>query len=407
MSGFGAGSPLLVIAVLLLIGTAVTVWVGRLARTLGPCLTSLSIHVALSMYLLYSYGLTALGSDADAYHQVAAAVADSIGGIGSGVNYSEGKEGWIFALGILYYIFGTHAEVGLIVISTFMALVPAILATASRHLGWESSANTTAWLAVLLPSLIIWPSSILREGPSIFLLSLMVLSVGFYHSRRLLTAGALLLGATAGMMWIRPPIGAAALLGIAVGVLFTSLRKTTGPLGMLVFLAPSALALPFGLLRGNQFNLSAAGTLRESLALGASTSTGATGQGFDTIGGAIRGMFLDLPGATFGPFFWQAGGQPWQLLIDGLTFIVLAVLSFIVLKNRPTRSEGLVLILPAVAVLLVVSAAFGNYGFVVRQRSQAAAFLVPVAAAGWVLQQQRRTTLTFPERPPADERLIV
>ena len=396
MAANNAVSPLLISALLVVIGLIITIWVGRLTRTLAACLTSLGLHLALSAYLLYSLGLTALGTDASDYHQVAVAVADSFSGIGHSVTFSEGKEGWIFVLGFLYYLFGSHAEIGLIVISTLMALVPAILASASRNLGWASSAQTSAWVAVLLPSLIIWPSSLLREGPSIFLLSLMVLSLGFYHSRKLLTAGLLLLGATAGMMWIRPPIGAAAVIGIAVGVILTSWRGKTGPLGMLVYLAPSALALPFGLIRGNQFDLGAAGALRENLSFGATTTTGATGEGWDTLGGAVRGMIQDLPGAAFGPYPWQAGGQPLPLIVDGLTFIVLAGLAFVALRNRTTRNEAFTLILPAIGVLMVVAAAFGNYGFVVRQRSQAAAFIVPVAAAGWVLYRNRRANLHSP-----------
>ncbi|MDD2857894.1 MAG: hypothetical protein PHU75_04380 [Candidatus Nanopelagicales bacterium] len=377
------------IIALLLVGFAIVAVIGRRAMVLRACVAGYSLHIAVSAFLLYYYGVGAIGPDAGSYNALANQLADSISGQSSGLTYVEGKEGWLYVLAILYVTFGKAPEIGLIVIATLMGIVPAIMASASRMMGWEASARLAAWIAVLLPSLVIWPSSILREGPSIFLLSLMVLAVGMFHRNRPLPAGVLLILATATMMWIRPPIGIAAFLGIAIAVAFAPWRRTSGVMGTLIFLAPAALALPFGLVRGSsQFSLSAAGTLRENLAAGASTSTGATAEGWDTVGGALMSMVRDLPAASFGPLPWEMLRQPWQLAVDGVSFIVLAVFVVIALRSRITRSEAITLVLPAIAVLLVVAAAFGNYGFVVRQRSQAVPFIIPVAAAGFMLRRR-------------------
>ena len=322
-------------------------------------------------------------------------------GHGPGVAYAEGKEGWLYVLGALYYLFGHVPETGLIVIATMMATLPAIMAVIARLMGWAESANSAAWLAVILPSIIIWPSSILREGPSIFLLSLMALSVGVYRGGRALLAGLLLAAATLGMMWIRPPMGLAALTGIAIAAILVPRRRPIRPLGAVAFLAPSALAIPFGLLRGNQLTFSGVASLRENLSVGASTSTGASSEGFDTTTGTILGSLRDLPGATFGPFPWQVIQQPWTLVIDGLTFVALFYLVFLAIRNRGTRREAISMVIPAIAILFVVAAVFGNYGFVVRQRSQAVPFILPVAAVGWHIVQRRRSGLS----PPATSRV--
>jgi len=386
-----AVSGALAIGLMLMIGLAITYIVGARSLTLAPCLSSYGLHVSVSAFLLYFVGgLGAIGPDAYTYHNIAVELSQTIGADNSAFGISEGKEGWLYVLAALYYVFGPTPEIGLVVIATLMAIVPAIMASASRRMGWESSAMTAAWFAVLLPSMIIWPASVLREGPSIFLLSLMVLAVGMYRSGKLLTAGLLLLASTVAMMWIRPPMGIAAIIGIALAVLLIPGRRGRGTFSALWFLAPAALALPFGLIRGAKFDLTVIANLRQNLSDGASTSTGASIEGFDTTGGTLLGMLRDLPGAAFGPFPWQAFSQPWQLAVDGLTFIGLAVLAFAAVQNWRTRRAALTLILPAIAILLVVSAAFGNFGFVVRQRSQATPFLVPVAAAGWVLLRQRR-----------------
>lgn len=185
-------------------------------------------------------------------------------------------------------------------------------------------------------------------------------------------------------------MGVAALLAIGIGAIFIPNRRA-GNLGQsLLFLLPAALVLPLGLIRGDQLNLATAGTLRTNLGIGTSTSTGATGEGFDTTWGGILGTLRDLPGASFGPFPWEALQQPLSLALDGMTFLLLALLTIPALRQRSSRRGALALLLPAVAILFVVAATFGNYGFVVRQRSQAAPFLVPIAAAGWVLYRQRR-----------------
>lgn len=397
-------NSLLVIFLQIIIGIAIAAVVGSRTRTLLPCLVSFGLHVVISLGLFYTLGLPAIGPDAGTYHLLAGQVADSLSGVGSGLSYVEGKEGWLYVLGGIYFVVGKIPEAGLLVIATFMAVLPAILATASRLIGWERSAVTTAWFAVFLPSLIIWPSSILREGPSIFILSFIVLAVALYHATRTIIAGVLLLVATLGMMWIRPAMGVAALLGIVIAVVLIPRVRKGGIGPAALFLAPAAIALPLGLIRGSTLDFSTAASLRQNLSFGATTSTGATTEGFDTPTGSIFGILRDLPGASFGPLPWEVLQQPWQLAFDGLTFVALFGLAFFAVRRKTTRREALSLLLPAVAILFFVSAAFGNYGFVVRQRSQAAPFLVPVAAAGWVLYRQGRNGKGLKFTP--DERAI-
>ncbi|MDO8732887.1 MAG: hypothetical protein Q7L55_10025 [Actinomycetota bacterium] len=397
MIGSASINALLVIFVLGALGLTLSLFVGTLTNTLAPCVISFIGHAGLSIFIMYEFGLDAIGPDASSYHDVASRMADAFAGTGPSVPFAEGKEGWIYVLGAIYLVFGKQPEAGLLVIAMMMAIVPAIMASSSRMMGWGSSAQTAAWFSVLLPALVIWPSSILREGPSIFLLSLMVLAVGLYHLGRVVPAGALLVAATFGMMWIRPTIGIAALAGIALATILVPWRRNTGTIGALVFLLPSMLALPFGLIRGGSaFDLTTAGTLRENLTLGASTSTGATSEGWDSFEGAALSMLHDLPGASFGPFLWQIGSQPLTLAVDGVTFLALIILAVVALRRSNLRREVIALLLPSIGVLIVVAAAFGNYGFAVRQRSQAAVFLIPIAAAGWILLRQRH-------RPPTPQ----
>ena len=390
------GNSFVAISTLLLLGLGITLIVGRWGQALRPCLASFALHIGVSAFLYYYHGLGALGPDAISYDALANSVGQSLAGQGPGVSYAEGKEGWLYVLGALYYLFGHVPETGLIVIATLVSLLPAIMASTSRLMGWAGSANAAAWLAVIMPSLIIWPSSILREGPSIFLLSLMVLSAGLYRGGRAVLAGLLLAGSTLGMMWIRPPMGIAALVGIALAAIIVPRRRPIGSVAAIAFLAPSLLAIPFGLLRGNQLTFSGVGTLRANLSIGASTSTGASSEGFDTTTGTILGSVRDLPGAAFGPFPWEAIHQPWTLAVDGLTFVGLAYLVFLAIRNRGTRREAISLVIPAITILFVVAAVFGNYGFVVRQRTQALPFILPVAAVGWQIIQRRRVGLDPP-----------
>lgn len=381
---------LLVMLALGMAGLVIVIAVGARTQTLAPCITAFAAHVALSLALFYTVGMSALGPDAGTYHVLAGQVADSLAGTGQTINFAEGKEGWIYVLGLLYFVVGKIPEAGLLTIAILMGTLPAILAVSSRLMNWERSANTAAWIAVFLPSLLIWPSSFLREGPSIFILSLMVLAIGLHHASRTIPAGVLLLLATLCMMWVRPVIGIAALLAIAIGAVLAPVRGSGSFARSLLFLLPAAMMLPLGLIRGDQLDLTAAGVLRTNLSLGASTSTGATGEGFDSTIGGVLGSLRDMPSASFGPFPWEALHQPLSLAIDGLTFLVLVLLAIPALRSRSSRRGAIALLLPAIAILFVVAATFGNYGFAVRQRSQAAPFLVPVAAAGWILYRQRR-----------------
>ncbi len=229
----------------------------------------------------------------------------------------------------------------------------------------------------------------------------MVLAIALHQAQRTLPAGLLLLFSAFCMMWIRPIVGIAALIAVGIGAILLTPRGTGSVSRSVLFLVPAALVLPLGLIRGDQLDLAAAGVLRYNLGIGATTSTGATGEGFDTTWGGILGSLRDLPGASFGPFPWEAFSQPKPLVVDGLTFLLLALLAFSALRFKESRRGALALLLPAVAILFVVAATFGNYGFVARQRSQAAPFLVPIAAAGWVLYRQRRQGLDLKLKEPA------
>ena len=74
----------------------------------------------------------------------------------------------------------------------------------------------------------------------------------------------------------------------------------------------------------------------------------------------------------------------------------MAYLVFLAIRNRGTRREAISLVIPAITILFVVAAVFGNYGFVVRQRTQALPFILPVAAVGWQIIQRRRVGLDPP-----------
>ena len=372
---------LLPLTALSLVGLLVVSVVGQRSQTLAPVLVGYCGHLMLG---LGNYWINGLVADQNTFNGQAMSVAASLSGdSGTTVSLNLGKEGFPFIVGLLYTFAGPYPELGLALNAILMGLVPAIVATACRGLGYSEAAVIAAWFVVVLPPLAYWTSLFAREAMASFFLSLMLLALSLLYEGRIVRALVVAWSSTAAMMFVRPQVGALALAGIVIAALIMGRGQDGTVTRALVLAAPSVALLPLGFLRGPDLDPTSAGSLREGLGEGANTATGVTGDGFDTTFGALVGSLLDLPRATLGPLPWEWSVTYWQLIIDVVSWAVVLIFAFIALRRAKGRRVLISLLVPAALVLLATSAIMGNWGIVVRMRLQALPFLIVIAAVGF------------------------
>ena len=362
--------------------------------------------VALASHLLFGMFSTLSGEEirfylaADSFTYDAAA-RDMVGHWTSGLPFPfipDGKEGFYYLLGGMYWVFGSHVVAGLAVNATLAAALVPVSTDVTQRLFGSRAARYAAPLVVALPGLFLWTSQLMREAGMLLLLAV-ALSAAVRLFDRISVAGLMVLIGSLVLAftfraWVALVVAAGLLVGFAFGHRHVISGLGTG-LGALAFAATVMVASGLGY-SGYQaavgVDLKQANVVRKDLAVSAQT-----GYAPEADISTARNAFLYLPQGVvnfvLGPFPWhiRAARQlpfvpdmvAWWLLLPSLWR------GFIVASRRIGR-QRLIIVLPTVGTVLFMSLALGNFGTVVRERLQVQILVVPLIALGLAERAARR-----------------
>jgi len=391
--------------IMIIVGGFICFVAGSWTRTIAPVMAAFALHVGAGLGNYLASGVTL---DAAKYHAFAVQYAQVLASGSSTTadlppEFSSGRQGWIYLLGVLYFIFGSAPPVGLVFNALLTGIAVGTIATASRLAGWPESARTAAWIAVIAPPIIYWPSLLGREASIFLVLTIMALSLSLFIAKRTLLATAALWGSAIVGLVIRPEIVLVAMFGVLIAAVMLSIVETGRFRALLIFIGPALVAVPFGFLGGMADYLSkfftGLGNIRAELAMTANSKTGVSIDGFDTPLGVIFGTLRDLPRGILGPFIWEWTPGYWQLAIDATFWTFVVAACYLALRLGRLRPRLVCFILPALPVLFLSTAIMGNWGILVRMRTQALPFLLIVMAQGIYSWRKHRAELALRTYP--------
>jgi hypothetical protein len=231
----------------------------------------------------------------------------------------------------------------------------------------------------------------------------MALSLSLFIAKRTLLATAALWGSAIVGLVIRPQIVLVAMFGVLIAAVMLSIVEIGRFRALLIFIGPALVAVPFGFLGGMADYLSkfftGLGAIRAELAMTANSKTGVSTDGFDTPLGVIFGTLRDLPRGILGPFIWEWTPGYWQLAIDAVFWTFVVATCYFALRHGRLRPRLVCFILPALPVLFLSTAIMGNWGILVRMRTQALPFLLIVVAQGIYAWRKHRAELALRTYP--------
>lgn len=378
-------------------------------RILWWALVSLAVHLVAGLIITNSSLALYLGGDAFTYHREAIAILRHwTSGFPMPDNRLQaGKEGFYFLLAGLYWVFGISTTAGLVMNATLSALLIPIVADSTRRLFGTASAHSVPLLALLLPGLFIWTTQLLKEACVLFLLAV-ALNCALRLTERVTPAALFVLaGSLAALMTFRAQVGfvvaASMLLGLTLGRGHLLGGLGTGIGAMIVV---SVLVGTVGLgYRGYQAavdtDLKQAQTVRQDLANSAQSGF-AKEASIATTGEAIRFLPRGLAALLLGPFPWQLGStRQLPALFDVVAwwYLIPFVWRGFVAGWRLVDRRLAVLLLPAAMAAVILALGTGNFGTVVRERTQVVMLLMPLIAYGLSLRyatEADETTLIAP-----------
>ena len=409
-------TPLVALVVPLIAGLmVVTLTVRRLGRHVDEAMAgrimwwavvSLFLHLAAGLVITNSSLSLYLGGDAFTYHKGAIAILRHWNdGFPMPANLQHGKEGFYYVLAVLYWMIGVSTTAGLVLNATLSALLVPVLVDSTRRLFGPSAMRFIPPLAVLLPGLFIWSTQLLKEACVLFLVTLAV-NCALRLAERV-TPGALVVLTTslAALMTFRAQVGfvlaAGTLLGLTVGRgrLLGGLGTGMGALSVVAILVGSVGLGYAGFQVAIDSNLKQADVVRLDLATSAKSGF-ADDVHISTTGQAVRFLPRGLSALLLGPFPWQLGSvRQLPAIVDVLAWWYLIPFLWRGLR-RGWQLAGrrlLVLALPATAASMVLALATGNFGTIVRERTQIVVIVLPVIAYGLSL---RRPEAESPDLAP-------
>lgn len=314
----------------------------------------------------------------------------------------SGKEGFYYLLAGLYWLFGYHAVAGLVVNACLSAALVPLVADTTRRLFGADAAARVPFIVVLLPSLILWPSQLIKEAPVLFLIAVAA-NAATRVTERLHPAPLMAVaGSMALLLTLRGHVALVLAGGLVAGIA-VGRREILGGVGAgLAAASILVVLLSFGLGYSGydaaiNTNLEHAQIVRRDLAL--------TASGFDaevdisTSREALSYLPRGLVQFLMGPFPWQISGvRQLPVVPDMLIWWALLPSLWRGLRRGSTilGRRVLVLLLPAFTTACLLSLAVGNFGTLVRERMQLVVLLVPFIAYG--LSLRRGPDAQHPER---------
>jgi 4-amino-4-deoxy-L-arabinose transferase-like glycosyltransferase len=318
--------------------------------------------------------------------------------------YVQRNWGMPYTVGGLYMVVGRN----MLAVQLFNAVVGAatapVIFLCARYIFQNIRVARLATLFVaFFPSLVLWSSQGLKDGPIVFLLALTMLATLRLGEKVSLKYGVLLVFSLYGLLCFRFYIFymAAAAVGGAflIGMRKQTTRSMLRQFAIVLFIGLGLTYL--GVLRtaGSQVDTYAdLETIQRSRRDLASRANSGFGQDVDvsTATGAISAVPLGLTYLLFAPFPWQLASLRQsitlpEMLIWWASFPLLVTGIWFTLKYR--LRQALPILIFTTMLTLAYSIFQGNVGTAYRQRSQILVFYFIFVAVGAVLMREKRENL--------------
>jgi hypothetical protein len=309
--------------------------------------------------------------------------------------------GMIYVVAVVYRIIGRNM-LGIQFVNAVLGAATAPIAYVTALCVFKNSrvARVTALFSGFFPSLVLWSSQGLKDGPIVFLLALSMLAtlkLGEKFSLNYLVVLVLSLFSLLGMRFYVFYMAAVAI----VGAFIIGTRKLTaqGFGRQLVVMIALVLAFSyFGVTRYATGHLETYGTLHQ-LQVSRLDMAQRAGSGFgqdvdvSTAQGAISTIPLGLTYLLLAPFPWQLGSLRQMITLPEM-LVWWASLPLLVLGLWFTVRHRLRQVSPILVFTTLLTLAYsvlqGNVGTAFRERAQLLVFYFIFVAVGFVLMRERR-----------------
>jgi hypothetical protein len=309
--------------------------------------------------------------------------------------------GMIYVDAVIYYVIGQNMlAVQFVNAVAGAATAPIIYLCARQIFGSVRVARNSALFAAFFPSLILWSSQGLKDGPIVLLLAVATLATLRLDERvsvkHLVVLVAALLGILSLRFYVFYMMVAAVGASFVVGVYSPTLMGYVRRFAMLVIVA--LLLIQFGVLGSASKQLELYGNLealqRTRADLVVSAKSGFAGDAdVSTTSGALTAIPVGMIYLLFAPFPWQLASLRQMITLPEMvvwwgSFPMLCAGLWFTLKHRMRRA------LPILIFTLMLTLAYsvfqGNVGTAYRQRSQLLIFYFIFVSVGYELIRERR-----------------
>jgi 4-amino-4-deoxy-L-arabinose transferase-like glycosyltransferase len=332
--------------------------------------------------------------------------------------YGQSAWGMVYMVGAVYEVIGRNSLAIQFTNAVFgAATAPAVFSIAHTLFQNKRVARVAALLVAFFPSLVLWSSQGLKDGPIVFLLVLAILLTLRLGEKFSLKNTAILCVVLATLISFRfylfYMMTAAVLGAFIIGTREFTVASFVRQL--LVVMAIGVGLTYMGVLRTAQRQAGYFGDLRvvERSRLDQSQAQSGFGQDVDvsTTEGALRAAPLGIIYLLFAPFPWEVRSLRQsitlpEMLIWWASFPLLILGLWFTIRHRLRRS--FVILIFTTMLTLAYSIYQGNVGTAYRQRAQVLVFYFIFVAVGYVLLQEKReekkqqsthTRPTMEERP--------
>ncbi|MBV9925954.1 MAG: glycosyltransferase family 39 protein [Acidobacteria bacterium] len=369
----------------------------------GGLLVRMAVGAVINGFQLQEF----FGGDAFTYDYYGQAVLDAYrfkkGVLDTDVQVWVSGSGW----GMLYIVASIYAIVGrnMLAVQFFNAVLgaataPLIFLCARQIFQNQRVAKLAALSVAFYPSLVLWSSQALKDGPIVFILALTMLATLRLGERLsvkyMLVLGFSLFAVLSLRFYVFYMLAAAAGGAFLIGMRPQTSQSIARTLAIVLALGLGLTYFGVTRMASSTFeqygNLEAVQRSRADLAHSANTGFGRDVD-VSTTSGAISAIPLGLAYLLFAPFPWQLASLRQSITLPEMivwwgAFPLLIIGIWFTLKHR--FRQAMPILLFTTMLTLAYSIFQGNVGTAYRQRSQILVFYFIFVAVGAVLFKEKR-----------------
>jgi hypothetical protein len=298
---------------------------------------------------------------------------------------TDGKQSIVFVIAGFYVLVDSNIAQPVIFLAFLTAAIPSVTALTIRNMGFPEAAAFGAWLAAMLPAIVIWAPGFRRESISFLLLAVGILGLSYISQSHFGKGLSLLIGAC-GALWVtRPPL----LISIAAGMVATTVLAW-GNLGSVgndhrhrkaqaAILIAAAAAITYVTMQASYASTILDPELRNAIITSNSgpfneLKVSTIPNSITTNQGGVE-VFL-IPAANSllvlgGPPPWEWRNPKWAVAgLDGtITMLLCIFLSWGAWRFPKTRKIGVLTVAMCSPLVIATALTLANYGIVIRVRA--------------------------------------